>query len=1026
MKKNRGKGLSIVIAFILLIVSSNSYAQSPQVTGTVTEKLSGDPLPGVTVYEKGSTNGTVTNIDGQYSINTDVNSILVFSFVGFTPSEVAVAGKTVINVGLEADVISLEEIVAIGYGTVKKKDITGSVASISSEDLLLAPISSVDAGLKGKIAGVSIQQTTGAPGQKMKIRVRGGSSINFSNEPLYVIDGFIGADISTINPNDIASIDVLKDASATAIYGSRGSNGVILITTNAPKEGALKVSFEANAGTSSMINEYDILSAGDQAELINLQNASKGQPDAFTAEEVAGFKQNGGTNWSDLITRKATKQNYTVNLTGGSDKLKYFFSGNMLDDQGVIKESYYKRYSLRSNISAKISDRIDMKFNTYATHTDSQNNGRQNNGVANAYGRSVLYPQFWESKDADGEFIIPSTYNSYGGRYQPGQEANPEQFIMQNQETFGEKITSNLDLTFDLGHNFTLFISNAGSFSTGFNGKRDLINNVNIKRADITASQAYNRGSSYLNTDILSYENDFGKHHLKVSAVYEFSKNSYQSNETKVNDLATLANEWYILNNGKPSLSSSEYNETKMRSYMGRINYSFDDKYLVTVSMRADGASVFQEGNQWGYFPSAALAWRASEESFIQDIDWIYNMKVRAGYGVTGNRAIGAYDTQSTLDQRTNQPLYYYWDNQTPVAGVIPGELTNPALQWESTSQLNFGLDFSVLRGKLSATLDVYEKKSSDVIISRTTPAYLGLSGNSFTDNFADIENKGFEFSLNWNILNKKDLSWSANFNVSSNKNKVTDLGIDADHIFVASEEALGIWNIVGGNKFIVQEGKSMGSLYGLKALGLWQENEATAAAVYGAKPGEMRYEDLDDSGSYEGTDRQIIGNASPDFIYGFNTSLYYKNFDFSVQCVGQVGNDIYNYSKNVMNRDILYPGYLNRWSPSNSGSTQQIMPVGTDHSASYVVSQYVENGSFFKVSNLTIGYTLPANMLQQIGISNLRLYGSVTNLLTITDYSGLDPEASSSNINSDSQAGIDAFSYPLVRTFSAGLKVTF
>ncbi|PKQ64247.1 hypothetical protein BZG02_05340 [Labilibaculum filiforme] len=1021
MKKMRGKSISIVIAFVLFIMNSYSYAQSPQVTGTVTEKLSGDPLPGVTVYEKGSTNGTVTNMDGKYSINADANSVLVFSFVGFTPSEVSIGGQSVIDIALDADVISLEEIVAIGYGTVKKKDITGSVASISSEDLLQAPISSIDAGLKGKIAGVSIQQTTGAPGQQMKIRVRGGSSINFSNAPLYVIDGFIGANISDINPNDIASIDVLKDASATAIYGSRGANGVILITTNAPKEGVLKVSFEANAGSSSMINEYDLLSAGDQAELMNIQNASKGQPDAFTAEEIAYFKQNGGTNWSDLITRKATKQNYTVNLTGGSDKLKYFFSGSMLDDQGVIKESYYKRYSVRSNISAQISDRIDMKFNTFATHTDSQGNGRQNNGVSNAYGRSVIFPQFWESKDENGDFIVPSTYKDYG-RYNPGQETNPEQFIMQNQESYGEKITSNLDLTIDLGHNLSLFISNAGSFSTGFYGSRDLIDNVTYTRDNVGAQQTYSRGSSYLNTDILTYENDFDKHHLKVSAVYEFSKSSWRSNQSKVNDLSTLANEWNILNNGTPSTIASTYSESKMRSYMGRINYSFADKYLVTASLRADGASVFQDDNQWGYFPSAAIAWRASEESFIQNIDWIYNLKVRAGYGVTGNRAIGAYATQSKLDVSTDQPIHYQWDNQTLSSGVIPGAITNPELQWESTSQMNMGIDFSVLKGKLSAIFDVYRKESSDVIIARSIPTYTGQS--SYTDNFADIENSGFEFSLNWNILDKNDFRWTADFNLSSNKNKVKDLGVNSDHIFIASEEALGIWNT--SNKFIVQEGKSMGSLYGLKAIGLWKESEAALAATYGANPGETRYEDLDNSGSIEGTDKQIIGNTAPDFVYGFSTNLYYKNFDFSVQCVGQVGNDIYNYSANILNQKILNPDYLNRWSPSNSGSSQQIMPIGIDHSLTNVVSQYIEDGSFFKVSNLTIGYTLPDNMLKQMGISRLRLYGSVNNLLTITDYSGIDPEGSSTSIDSDSQAGIDAFSYPLVRTFSAGLKVTF
>ncbi|WP_083634523.1 SusC/RagA family TonB-linked outer membrane protein [Saccharicrinis aurantiacus] len=1045
MKKSNFKWRSRSLLMLLgLCFFGIAMSQSTTVTGVVTDANDGSMLPGVAIVEKGTTNGTITNIDGAYSIKVSQGATLVFNFIGYTDQEVVVGSSTTINAQLVTDAVDLDEIIAVGYGSVKKKDITGSVGSVSSDKLLAAPITSLDAGLQGKIAGVQVQQTTGAPGQKMKIRIRGGSSINFSNEPLYVIDGFIGADITTINPNDIASIDVLKDASATAIYGSRGANGVVLITTTAPVEGKMVVSFEGNLGVSTMVNEYDLLAAGEMAELMNLQVAQKDAIDGtttspqFTDDEISYFKKNGGTDWVDLVTRNGVKQNYTLNMNGGNENLRYFFSANYVDDQGVIDHSFYKRGSIRSNISGKVSKWIDFSFNTFGTSTSSQNNGRQQNGLQNTIGSAVSYPQVWEPYDDNGEFVDPTTYNSHGSRYQPGNDSNPIIRNMQNQETSNQNITSNLDLTFKFTDYLKLIVGNSGSFGTGFLGERDIIDDITFNRETASARQRYNRNTTYLTNLNLTYAKDFGKHSVKASAIYEFQKRVWRNLNVKTANLSTLTNEWNLMQNGEPTLTESDYNIRKIRSYMGRVNYSYADKYLLTASVRADGISLFQEDYRWGYFPSAAAAWRISEEAFTEDLDWLHNLKLRVGAGVTGNASTEPYYTQPQLINDDVSYIYWVQDGMNSKTAAIPGPLVDPSLEWEKNTQLNVGLDFGVLNGKLSAVFDLYTKNSTDVIFQQSVASYQGFYTNAYTSNLGEIKNQGFELGINWEIMNKSDFSWDMNFNIARNKNTVESLDGIQDFIFLADEDANGIWMGPVNNKFIVQEGESMGTFYGLKFDGIWQADEADEAAQYGAHPGDPKYEDIltvdtngdgvpdEADGEINTADRQIIGNAAPDFTYGFGTTLAYKGFDLAIQCVGSQGNDILNYSRNIMDRELINPDYTNRWTTENTGSTQQSMPLGTEYSRSFITSQYIEDGSFFKIANMTLGYTVPSNFANKLKLSSLRFYVGATNLLTITGYSGLDPEGSSSAVDSDSQAGIDNFSYPLVRTFTGGLKVTF
>lgn len=895
MKRNR---LLTLFSF-LFIISGLAYGQTKMVSGVVTDKSTGELLPGVNIIEEGTTNGTVTDIDGKYSIEVAEDANIIVSFIGFDNQVFSVAGTNTINAALGADFIEMEEVVAVGYGTVKKRDVTGSVGSISSKDLLKSPISSLDAGLKGKMAGVQVQQTSGAPGQAMKIRVRGGGgSISYGNEPLYVVDGFIGADMTTINPSDIASIDILKDASATAVYGSRGANGVILITTNAPKEGSFTVSVDANVGVSNMVNDYELLDMDTHVSMLNDRAVFLGNTPYFDLDgtgtptnpddDIAGKLAAGPTEWVDAITRQGIKQNYTVNINGGSEKIKYYFSANHLDDKGVIDQSFYKRTGIRSNISYDLADWLNVKFNAYGNMRESQNNQAGNNGVYGAIGRSVIYPYTWDSKDESGEYLDWRAYPTFNGLYAPGGDFyNPTYINDQNQETKNESLLSNLDVNIDLPWNFSLFISGSGEVGYGLYGARELVGwaeNVN-DRSSVTARQARSRGTAWTNTNMLNYENDFGKHHIKVSGLYEFQKKTTSGLGAAVNNLPTLSNEWYLLDAGSPVVITSYYNleqygnyGRKMRSYMGRLNYSFADKYLITASLRADGTGRVTEDKRWGYFPSAAFAWRMSEEGFIKGMEWIHNLKFRAGYGEVGNMTLEPYKINPGFDvdresgkRRFTAPFDMDKGDVAPAdqandyitAVVEKAPIDREGLQWETQKQGNVGIDFGVMRGRLSTTIDYYSKSINDLIVAKRVPYSSGAS--NFVGNFASSKISGIEVAVNLNILDGDNLRWDVNGNLATAKSEVIATGNDGDpDLFMDQEETLGMFGVT--NKFVVRKGEALGSIWGLQTEGdaIWQEGELNAAGYtaeqYGLEAGEVQHEDTNGDGVIDSSDRQIIG----------------------------------------------------------------------------------------------------------------------------------------------------------------------
>jgi len=1010
--------ISTLVLFVLSLTAV--YAQdAKQVSGKVIDD-SGQGLPGVSVIEKGTSNGTITDDDGKYTIKLGTgNPTLLFSSIGLIQQEVVYTGQETIDITMEKDVIGINEVVVTGYGSIKKRDLTGSVSSISSDRLKEAPISSLDQGLQGKLSGVRVQISDGAPGSGTKIRIRGASSINYSNEPLYVVDGFIGADISTVNPKDIATVDILKDASATSIYGSKGANGVIIITTMQAKKGKMKVSADASYGMVYIPSYLPQTDFEQSMRMVNEYNIDRGGTVKFTDTDIATLLAQGETNWQKEITQKGSKSDVNLNLSGGTEQLAYFFSVNFYDEKGVMIFSNYKRYSLRSNITAQISKKLKMVFNTFGATIERKGEGRQSNGLFSTYGKAFNFPRVWTPYDADGNFTNASTQNTYGGTQNVGGRANPLAII--NNPIGGRQenaVQSNLDLIYNITDYLSLTVSNAGTLSREFNGSQNNIAPPEVTRNTVRIVNENIRRDDFLNYDMLSFNKKFGYHAIKADAIYEYSKSVRYTNRMEISGLTTLGTTVYNLEIGTPTLPTSNYIESSYRSFMGRLNYSFNDKYLLTASIRADGSSKFRKENRWSYFPSASLAWRISEESFIKNIEAISNLKLRAGYGQVGNAALPAYQTYSNL---TSNNYDYFKATISATPGFVAGPISDPNINWEVSKQLNLGLDWGLFKNRLSGVVDYYDKKVSGLIFRQSISVINGET--SRLSNVGDLRNSGLEFSLDGLVVNKKDFSVSANFNISFNTSEVLYLGENVERMWLTSTDAAyGIPNVF--DKFVVNKGEPLGQLWGYKYLGTWKIGEETEAARYGQTPGEPRYEDLNDDGAYGTADKQVIANTLPTTNLGFGINVKYKDFDFVVNGYGSLGFDIYNV-QGVYDNYFDDPQNLNRWTPENQTDIPRFSTYG-NAPASQLISREVEKGNFFKIANATLGYSFNSTMLKKLKMSSARIYICGQNLLTFTKYSGLDPEASITPNNNDVIGGFDNFAYPSVRTFSMGISLGF
>lgn len=982
-----------------------------EVSGKVTDE-NGEPLPGASILEKGTTNGTSSDVDGNFSLSVmGQNSVLVFSFIGYATKEVPVGNQTTFNVQLEPDMRTLNEVVVVGYGTVKKSDLTGAVSSVKGEELTAYPAIDAVQSLQGRAAGVNITANNGAPGSTMKIRIRGGTSINASSDPIFVVDGFVGGALPP--PEDIQSIEVLKDASATAIYGSRGANGVIMVTTKKGKPGKTQINFNTSYSSQTEINRLDLLNAEQFTEYIS---------EARPGFQSAGFN----TDWQDLIFRRGGIQNYQLSFSGGSENVSYYLSGAYFDQKGVIINSDYDRFSLTSNVSVKASDRLNIGLNLFARRNTS-------NGVRTQEGSGGLTPGVVASAfkfepdqgiyKPDGTYTTARLNDPHDNPYAVATELENESISDRFQANVFGEYSILKDLRFRTSFGATINNRRAGSYSpTSLTEGRNVGGWGTIEGAKSTL---------FLNENYLTYSKNITESsNLEAMVGYSYQTSSNENWGAEAQNF--LSDAFSFWNLGGSSLWQPPYSgltEWQISSYYGRLNYSLNDRYMFTLNARYDGSSNFSPSNKWAFFPSGAFAWNMKNESFMSGVDAVSFWKWRVSYGVTGNQAIGPYQTLARFS-----PVFTVINGQT-VNAVRPTTVANKDLTWETTTQLNIGADIGLFNDRVSLTAEYYRMVTSDLLFSVALPQYSGYT--SQLKNIGEVENKGIELTLSTRNIDR-ELKWNMDVNFAANRNKVLSLpgGNDIQY-------GSGPGHLVGlGNTQILREGQPVGTFFGWIYDGVYQEgDDFVPGGGFEQVAGGEKFRDIDGrnaegeltgapDGLLNANDQTIIGNPHPDFIWGWNNELKFKNFDLNIFFQGTQGNDILSYTLMELN---LLSGInnatteaLNRWTPTNTNTDVPKASVGRTRRVS---TRWIYDGSFVRLKNLSLGYNLPATALERLKINKLRLYVSAQNILTLTNYEGYDPEVnyrSEGTTDSNRNLGLDYGSYPNAKSYTVGLNIGF
>ncbi len=1023
-------------------------AQQKTVTGVVTDKQ-GEPMPGVSVVIKGTFSGSVTGIDGQFSLSIpDDADILQFSFVGMRMQELPIEGRTTFAVVMEEETIGIDEVVAIGYGSIKKSDLTGSVTSVKAKDLENVKMQSIDQGLAGRAAGVQVISSSGVPGSAPAVRIRGTTSLQGANEPLYVIDGFpiyagggsgnaggqAGSTnisgISAINPNDIASIEILKDASATAIYGARAANGVVLITTKSGSFGNDKISFSANYGMQNVTKKYDVMNAYNYAQLQNEAAVNDGGGPIYSAADLAEIQANPGlaTNWQDEVFVTAPTQEYNIAFTGGDKRTSYAITGGYLKQDGIIRNTDFERFTARINLSRQMKDWL--KTGTHISANRIFSNQQYADGTGIVRGATQFNPIF-PIYEGQGYSFVPLNNGGYTDWNDGVEIRNPVATINEVlRQTQRNGFLGDIFMEIKLTPHITAKVTGGANIS---NVKDDTYLPMSTSEGVGTSGQGtieYGLNQNWLNENTLSYINDFGDHSVSAVVGATFQENIFEdvsaSSQGYTNDILQENN----LDGGQvynqPFSSKTRWG---LMSYLGRINYSYKSKYLASIAGRIDGSSRFGVDNKYAFFPSGSLAWRASEEEFIKNMNVFSNLKVRASFGYTGNQEIGLYNSLPTTGTNT-----YTFGDGTLATGVSPNKIPNPGLQWEKTGQFDIGVDMGFFNNRLGVTIDYYHKKTTEMLYSQQVPYSTGFT--SYLNNIGSMQNQGIELEIISNILTG-DLKWDVNFNLSANRNKVLSLAGVLYKDVGATQGDLKIdpW----ARRIFV--GEPIGAFYGWQFDGIFQDQaEVTAQnqTIGNAWVGGRKYKDVsseDDNpedGKYTGapdgkidnSDRQIIGNALPDFIGGMNNNFSYKNFDLSVFLQWSVGNDIFSYDKTQNTLPTggqnVFAYMIDRWTPTNPSNE---LPKATTNRQIVVNDYYIEDGSYLKIKNIVLGYTFPKSMVKVV--DRLNVYCSLNNFITFTKYSGFDPEVSfrgASNLT----MGEDYSTYPQSKTVMFGVKVDF
>jgi TonB-linked SusC/RagA family outer membrane protein len=1034
-----------------------AYAQTKQVKGKVTDEgnLS---LPGASVSIVGGNQITLTDAKGEFTINVPAdNAIIRVSFLGMISKDVSVAGKTYITISLAESASKLNEVVVVGYGTVKRRDLTGAVASISGDELLeVAPIT-VNQALQGRLAGVEVQSNDGAPGAGVSIQIRGANSFSSSSEPLYVIDGipFTGAStpangaqgtvdvgqtinpLATLNPNDIESIEVLKDASSTAIYGSRGANGVVLITTKKGKAGQQKLEFSSNTTHSRVIRKIPVLNAADYARFQNEatanQNFYEGSNriipfrgvdfiDGITGEAMRnpspedfenGFN-GGGTNWQDQIFRTATTQDYSLRVSGGSDKGTHAFSGSYVDQPGTIVGSGFKRLGGQVNIVSKVHDWIEVGTSTNISRTTfNLSKTNADNFAGNVLNSALRFPSTLPLFDEKSESGF-SQLDFFS--------ANPHTYVRQAKDvTNSIGLYSSSYIQINLPKNIT-FRQNVG-LNLNQNSRSSYYGRLLREGRDVKgkASRGDNSWQGYTLESILSYNKTFNKsHNLNATGVFAHESGTSQFKTITAQNFPTdILQDNSLQTAIDPPVVRSGINSNALLSFLGRVNYNYKSKYYVTAAVRRDGSSKFAEANKFGTFPSVALAWTVTEEDFANNLPVISNLKIRTSFGQTGNQSIAPYATLPRLD------LANAVVNGVIQSGFANGNPVDPNLKWETTTSYDIGLDFGFLNNRLSFTVDVYQKNTTDLLQNLLLPTSTGSA--NISTNSANITNRGLEMSLSGLIINKKDFSWTSNGNISFNRNEIG--GLTGDQF------ARRLWSGID-QVFLQRSGYPIGTIFGYVGDGFY-DNEAEVRAdpawagasnsVIRSMIGERKYKDLDgDPSSITIKDRQIIGDTNPDYTFGITNTFTYKKFNLSVFLQGVQGRDIVN--SNLLQitmgqiANIPQAAWDNRWTPTNTANAQFPKPNTSFNRRLFFSDKILEDGSYVRIKNVNLGY----RFIKPIkGVESLNVFVNASNLHTWSNYSWFDPDVNSF-AGDPASRGVDMNAYPISRTVTFGLRTVF
>ena len=974
----------------------NPNQRTRKISGTVTDGQ-GEALVGVSIKVEDSTTGTITDLNGAWTLNVPADSRLTFTYIGYFPQTIRVsADKSVYNITMTEDNQLLEEVVVIGYGSMKRKDITTSVSVVSTSDIDERPLIDAAQALQGKAAGVQVVQPSGAPGTGMSIRVRGATSVQASNEPLYVVDGIPSDNISGLSPNDIESIQVLKDASSAAIYGARAANGVVLITTKRGKAGTPQVKLSAYAGISKKKKKIDALNTEQYKELMKeLRAVSSVAPDIPESEHRY-------TDWTDLFFKTGITQNYQLSLSNGTDKLQYFVSGGFSDEQGIVDKAKFQRYNFRTNIDSQQTKWLKLALNFSYSHTlgswVNENSSSMRSGSILSVINTPPFMQKWDPEN-------PGQYDesAYGSRI-----LNPLAANDPDNTTTTDYLKGSLGLVFDLAKGLQ-FKSTFGINLSNEHWDYFLDPNTTSdgRASKGRVEESYSRNLEWLWENILTYDRSFNKHNLSLMGGATQQRAIANGTSLAGFDLSASYPDLHSIaaaNQIDKDACTSYASAWSLASFLGRVAYNYDSKYLMTVNFRADGSSRFAPGHRWGYFPSVSAGWRISSEKFMQPLQEVVNdMKIRVGWGMNGNQSgIGNYDYLAIMSASRVTPTT---DNLYPGMAIAPYSAANTELTWEKTTQWNAGIDVSMFNSRLTFSLDAYYKKTTDLLLTVSLPDNVNLPGG-ITRNDGEMTNKGMELALSSQNFTGA-FKWSTDFNISFNRNKLTKLGLNKVYYYAEMYETRE-------NAIILKEGLPLGTFFGYISEGVNPET------------GDIVYRDLNDNGVIDPGDRTTIGCAQPDFIYGMTNTFSYKGFSLSVFLQGSQGNDIFNASRIDMEGMIDFrnqsTAVLDRW--KRPGMITDIPRVGNVENI-HNSTRFVEDGSYLRLKTITLSYDFQPKWLKKISLSKLQAYVTGQNLLTFTNYKGYDPEVNAYGSDAVAQ-GVDYGTYPQSKAVIFGLNVEF